>query len=140
MVIVEKVYNTTIEKVWTALTDKEEMKQWYFSLDDFRPEVGFEFRFPGQGHKGEQYMHICKITEVIRYKRLQYSWRYENYQGYSIVTFELSDEGNQTRLKLTHDGLETFPKNNSDFARESFNTGWTELITVLLTQYLEKTQ
>ena len=56
------------------------------------------------------------------------SWRYYGYEGNSFVTFELFAEGGKTRLKLTHEGIETFPASNPDFARESFMNGWTFLI------------
>lgn len=136
-VIVEKTCNAGVERVWEAITRKEQMKEWYFDLDEFRPEVGFEFRFAGKGHKGESYTHICRITEVIPKQKLQYTWQYENHPGYSEVTFELFPEGaNQTRVKLTHQGLETFSQGNPDFAKTSFTGGWTELITVLLPKYV----
>lgn len=101
LVIVERVFDHPIGKVWDAITDKAQLKQWYFDLDDFKPEVGFQFSFPGQGHKGEQYIHLCTITEVIPQKKLQYSWQYEGHPGYSLVTFELSERENKTHLK-TH--------------------------------------
>src|SRR5690242_11248760 len=116
--IIERVYNAPIEKVWKAITDREQMKQWYFDIKEFKPEKGFEFQFAGQGHKGEQYLHLCKITDVIKEKKLSYSWTYKGLEGYSVVTFELFKEGNTTRLRLTHEGLETFPKDNADFAKE----------------------
>lgn len=137
-VIVEGIYNSPVEKVWQAITDKEKMKQWYFDLAEFKPEVGFEFNFSGVGHKGEKYTHLCKVTEVISNKKLKYSWQYENITGTSFVTFELFEEGEKTRVKLTHEGLETFPQNNPDFAKESFNAGWTELIGKSLGAFLEK--
>jgi len=137
-VVVERTYNVPVEKVWSALTDKDEMKKWYFDLSEFRPELGFEFRFVGQGHKGENYMHVCRITQVVPLKKLAYSWKYENYQGMSEVTFELFSEGNKTRVKVTHTGLDSFPANNPDFARESFNQGWTEILGKMLREYLEK--
>ena len=108
-IVIENIYNAPLEKVWTAITDKNEMKQWYFDLAEFKPEVGFEFQFYGQGKDGEQYLHLCKITEVIAGKKLTHSWRYDGYEGNSFVTFELFDENGKTRLKLTHAGLETFP-------------------------------
>jgi uncharacterized protein YndB with AHSA1/START domain len=123
--VIERVYNAPASRIWKALTDKEEMKQWYFNLSDFKPERGFEFTFPGEGRKGEKYIHRCKITEVIAEKKLSYSWAYEGYPGSSEVTFELFPEGDKTRLRLTHAGLETFPQSNGDFARESFAEGWT---------------
>ena len=46
-VVVEQEYNTSIDKVWNALTIKEEMKYWYFNLPEFYAEEGFEFQFYG---------------------------------------------------------------------------------------------
>jgi uncharacterized protein YndB with AHSA1/START domain len=136
--VIERTYNAPVEKVWKAITDKDQMKEWYFDLAEFTPEVGFEFTFVGKGHKGEQYIHRCKILEVIPQKKLTHTWTYENHPGYSTVTFELFSEGAQTRVKLTHTGLESFPQNNPDFAKESFAEGWTELVGKLLRQYVEK--
>jgi len=34
--VIERTYNTTVEKVWKAITDKDEMKHWYFDLEEFR--------------------------------------------------------------------------------------------------------
>ena len=135
--IIERTYNAPVDKVWKALTDKDEMKKWYFDLAEFKPEVGFEFRFYGQGHKGEQYLHLCTITEVVMQKKLAYSWKYDGLQGNSIVSFELFAEGDRTRVKLTHEGLETFPQNNADFARESFAQGWTHIIGKGLKEFVE---
>jgi len=135
---IERTYNAPVEKVWKAITNKDEMKQWYFDLSEFKPVVGFEFQFTGEGHKGEKYLHLCKITEVISNKKLTYNWRYDGLEGISFVTFELFDEAGKTRLKLTHEGLVTFPVNNPDFAKESFGEGWTFIIGKSLKEFIEK--
>jgi len=136
MFTIERLLQDPVDKVWKALTDKDEMKKWYFDLSAFHPQVGFEFSFNGQGHDCEQYVHHCKITEVIPGKKLSYSWRYEGYPGISVVTFELFSEGDKTRLKLTHAGLESFPQDKPDFAVKSFAEGWTEIIGKSLPNYL----
>jgi len=139
-IVVEKTYNASIKKVWKAITDKEEMKKWYFDISEFKPEPGFEFQFYGEGKQGEKFLHLCKVIEVVAQKRLTYSWRYDGYEGNSIVTFELFEEGNKTKLKLTHKGLESFPVTaHKDFAKENFMEGWTYLINKGLKEYLEKT-
>jgi uncharacterized protein YndB with AHSA1/START domain len=123
--------------VWKAITDKNEMKNWYFELEEFRPEVGFEFQFYG-GEKDKCYLHICNVTEVIPGKKLTYSWRYDGYAGNSFVTFEIFPEGGKTRLKLTHEGLETFPGEEvPDLARHNFERGWNQIIGESLKNYLE---
>jgi uncharacterized protein YndB with AHSA1/START domain len=134
--VIERIFNAPVEKVWKAITDKAEMKQWYFDLESFKPEVGFEFSFKG-GPDDRQYLHLCKITEVIREKKLAYSWRYDGHVGSSIVTFELFPENGKTRLRLTHEGLETFPVSNPDFAKKNFAEGWTSIIGTSLKNYLE---
>jgi uncharacterized protein YndB with AHSA1/START domain len=135
-VIVERTFNAPVQKVWEAITDNAKMKQWYFDLEEFRPEVGFEFRFYG-GTEENKYLHICKITEVIPLKKLTHSWRYNGYPGDSFVTYELFPEGDKTKLRLTHTGLETFPS-LSDFARTNFEMGWNHIIGKSLPEYLEK--
>ena len=43
--IIERTYNAPIHNVWRALTNRDEMKKWYFDLAEFKAEVGFEFQF-----------------------------------------------------------------------------------------------
>jgi uncharacterized protein YndB with AHSA1/START domain len=124
-VVIERTLNAPVARVWRALTDVGEMRLWYFDLEKFEPKVGFEFRFAVE-HEGNTYRHICRVTEAIPEKKIAYTWRYEDQPGDSLVTFELSREGNKTRLRLTHKGLETFPK-IPNFARENFEQGWTAI-------------
>ena len=112
------------------------MKHWYFDIEDFKPIVGFEFHFTG-GSEQRKYLHLCKVLEVIPEKKLSHSWRYENYPGNSLLTFELFPEGQKTRLKLTHEGIETFPQGDKDFTIESFTAGWTHIIGISLKDYLD---
>jgi uncharacterized protein YndB with AHSA1/START domain len=134
-VVVERTFSAPPERIWKALTDVEEMRRWYFDLKEFKPEVGFEFEFIVE-HEGMKYHHLCKITEVIPQKKLAYTWRYKGHEGNSLVTFELFADGDKTRLKLTHEGLETFPKTPS-FARKSFMEGWTQIIGSSLKEFVE---
>jgi uncharacterized protein YndB with AHSA1/START domain len=135
--VIERTLKAPITKVWKAITNKDEMKRWYFDIAEFKPEVGFEFRFSG-GDENKQYLHVCRITEVIHGKKIAYTWQYPGYGGNSKVTFELFEEGqNQTKIKLTHEGLETFPKDNPNFAKESFAEGWTHIIGKLLKEHVE---
>lgn len=137
--IKEVTINAPAAKVWQAITEKDKMKEWYFDLAEFRPEVGFEFSFEA-GDKDKSYLHLCKVTEVIEGRKIVYSWRYEGYEGNSFVAWELFEEGGKTRLVLTHSGLETFPESNPDLARKNFETGWNEIIGKSLINYLENKQ
>jgi uncharacterized protein YndB with AHSA1/START domain len=135
--VIERIYNAPVSRVWQAITDRDQMKQWYFELAEFKAEVGFEFTFTG-GPEDRKYLHLCQITEVEPGRKLIYSWRYDGYEGNSFVTWELFAEGDKTRLKLTHAGLETFPQNNADFAKGNFVAGWTEITGTSLKEFVEK--
>ncbi len=137
-IVIERVFDAPVTKVWDALTVNEQMKKWYFDIADFKPVVGFEFQFTGTTEENTSYLHLCKVTEVVTCKKLAYSWRYDGYPGNSIVTFELSEDGKKTGLKLTHAGLESFTSAGHDFEKKNFEQGWTSILDKSLKGYVEE--
>ena len=135
--VIEREFDAPVSRVWDALTNNEQMKKWYFQLADFKPVIGFEFHFYGGKEGGEQYKHICQVTEVVTGKKITYSWRYDGYPGISFVSFELFEKGNKTKLKLTHTGLESFAASGPDFRKENFAEGWTQILDISLQGFLE---
>lgn len=133
--VIERVYDAPVEKVWVALTDNEQLKQWYFQIGDFKAEVGFAFVFTGES-EGVKYIHNCIITDIEPGQRLAYSWQYEGFPGHSLVTFELFPEGDKTKIRLTHEGLESFPDLPA-FKQENFAAGWNEIIGSHLKRFVE---
>ena len=134
-VVIERTFNAPVARVWEALTTKEAIGKWSFVMLEFKAEVGFEFQFTAE-KDDVKYVHLCKIVEVVPNRKLAYTWRYAGHAGDSLVTFELFPEGDQTRLKLTHSGLETFPP-IPDFVRGNFVMGWTQIIGESLKQFVE---
>lgn len=138
-VVIKRLIDAPVARVWKALTDKEELKNWLPFFADFEPEVGHEVRFKLGKDAEHQYEHISKVIEVVDGKKLVYGWRYEGYPGDSQVTFELFPEGEKTTVVLTHAILEPFPSDNQDFALGSFNQGWNYTADGLK-DYVEKTK
>jgi uncharacterized protein YndB with AHSA1/START domain len=136
-IVIERIFNAPVHRVWKAITQKELMKEWYFDLPEFKAEVGFQFQFTGGPSPEKQYLHLCEILEVVPEKKLKHSWRYDCYKGISYLTFELIAIGENTKLKLTHEGLESFPGDNPDFARKNFESGWDAIINTSLKNYFE---
>ena len=139
-IIIERSFNVPVNQVWTALTDNNEMKQWYFDLPEFRAERGFKFDFKGGPADGKQYLHHCEVTEAIPNRTISYSWSYEGYEGNSQVNFELFEIEGKTLLRVTHEGLESFPQDNPDFQKQNFEKGWDSIVNESLKNYLEKAQ
>jgi len=135
-VIKEVLLNAPVTLVWKAITDKDEMKKWYFDIAEFKSEIGFKFNFLADDDK-KKYLHLCEIAEVSVNKKLKYSWRYDGYPGISYVTFELFEEGDKTRLKLTHEGIDSFGP-YPELAKENFDSGWEAIIKKNLKEFIEK--
>ena len=126
-IVVEQVYSVSTEQLWDAITRPEQMRQWYFEVDDFEATVGFETEFVVEVG-GREFAHVWKVTEVIPAKAITYNWTYRGYPGDSNVTFELFDESAGSRLRLTHRGMESFPQDIPEFARQSCVAGWRHFV------------
>ncbi len=133
--VVERTFDAPVALVWRAMTQVGDIRRWYFDLKEFKPELGFEFAFVVE-HQGTSYDHRCKVVEMIPQKKLAYTWRYEGQPGDSLVTIELFPEGKKTRVKLTHEGLETFPQTPA-YARTNFERGWTSIVGESLKDFVE---
>lgn len=137
-IIAEYIVNAPVEKVWKALTNKNEMKSWYFEIPDFELAEGKKFNFyePGDARK---YHHQCEILEIVYNQKLKYSWAYPEFSNEkTVVTWEISTEDNGTLIKLTHEGIENFQDLGESFSRNSFIEGWNGIIGKSLKAYLEK--
>ncbi len=137
-IMVEQTYNASIAVVWKAITDKDQMRQWFFeTMTDFEPEVGFGTQFNVRV-EDQDYPHQWKVIDVVSERRIAYDWRYGGFRGNSSVTWELSETPNGTKLKLTHKGIETFPQDNPVFSRESGQAGWDYFLHESLKAFLER--
>jgi uncharacterized protein YndB with AHSA1/START domain len=130
----EVILDAPASRVWQALTDKDELKQWCFEMEAFKPEEGFEFQFYGE-KDGDKFLHLCKVLEVEVEKKMKWLWSYENIPDDTYVTFELFPQGDKTKLRLTHEGLEKLPQ-DGNYAKTNFVEGWNAILGDLLPQHL----
>ena len=136
-IVLEQVYQAPVDLVWQAITAPSKMRQWFFEqIESFRAEVGFCTQFE-VAFEGKHFIHQWKVTEVLPTQRIAYHWRYAGYSGDSCSIWELTSEANRTRLRLTVEGLETFPQDIPEFTRESCIQGWNYFLGDRLRNFLE---
>lgn len=134
---VKKEINAPIEKVWSALTDKNEMKKWYFHIPDFELKEGTAFNFYEPGDE-KKYHHQCEILELVPDRRFKHTWSYPDFSdAKTIVTWELEPTGNATLVSVTHENLDSFSNLGKEFGKESFQEGWNEIVGKMLPEFLE---
>ncbi|MDH6254342.1 uncharacterized protein YndB with AHSA1/START domain [Chryseobacterium sp. H1D6B] len=137
-IIVQYRINAPLEKVWKALTDKNDMRSWYFDISDFELETGRQFNFYEPGNE-KKYHHQGRILEIIPGQKLKYSWTYPELSSEkTFVTWELQPEGGGTLVTLIHDDIDSFKDLGEGFLRDSFRKGWNAIIGESLKLYLEK--
>ena len=135
-IIVEATYSASIEKVWAAITEAEQMQKWFFEdIETFQPEVNFETRFVVQAGD-KTFSHLWKILEVVPFQKISYNWKYEEYSGDGYVTFELMKQGESTLLRLTNIVTADYPSDVPEFKRESCIGGWEYFLNQQLKTYL----
>ncbi len=140
-IIVEQHYDVSKAVLWGAISEREQMIQWFFQeIPDFKAESGFETQFNVSTDERD-FNHLWKITEAVDNERIVYDWRYEGYEGAGEVIFEVFDSGDGSGLRVTCNGIESFQageqKNIPEFARESGEAGWKYFVQDALKNYLD---
>ncbi len=139
-VVVQQSFPMKRERVWEAITELDQMKQWFFAeIPAFDPRSGFETAFDLQVEE-KTYRHLWRIVEAEAPFRIVYDWRYEGCPGRGVVSWELqtNDDGG-TLLTLTNEIVEDFPVEDPNFRRESCEGGWQYFVQQQLVSFLSET-
>lgn len=90
-----------IERVWRALTDRDELSDWLLP-NDFAPRVGHRFTFRGGDAFGLPPVVRCEVLELAPQHRLVLRWDERSGQSGTIVEFTLRSIGEGTELRIEH--------------------------------------
>ena len=136
-VVIKQRINAPVDKVWSAITNRSQMKDWYFDIADFNTDLHTEFSFYEKDGENK-YQHHGEILEVIPNEKLKYSWSYpEITKDKTIVKWNLEDEGDKTLVILTHKGLENFEHLGEEFSKDAFDKAWTKIVSIKLKNFIE---
>ncbi len=120
---------TTQEKLWSALTDAEFMKQYWFGVHG---ESEWTEGSSWQLVNGEgQVLDAGEIVESIPPRRLVIRWRHQSRpelkaEGPSLCTIELEPFGGAIKLSITH----TIEREASKLI-EAVSGGWPKILANL---------
>lgn len=137
-IYIERTFNVSAEEIWNALTNRDAMKEWYFDIPDFELTEGKSFSFYESGGD-KKFLHTGEILEVKPLELLKYTWKHpEQSNGTSYVTWQLVPRRDATMVKLTHEDVDRFADAGPEFARENYETGWSEILGKSLYNFLIK--
>jgi uncharacterized protein YndB with AHSA1/START domain len=117
--------------VWRALTDSTLVARWWVT-GDLQPIVGHRFELD-MGAWGKP---VCEVLEVVP-ERL-FRFRFTRGSVESTVTWQLSAEGDGTRLRHTHGGFDLRAPGGQE-TYDALNSGWPLVLARLATVLVSPT-
>ncbi len=128
------------EKVFSAISDPQELTQWFPDEAILEPKAGgtFKLSFLKDSEKAKMkmdrdFINEGKVLEIIQNKKLVHTWKWMAFPNFpeTIVTWELEPESNnKTRLTMTHTGFTG--KEEGPASIEEHNKGWSFFLNELI--------
>ena len=132
--------NASVETVFQALTEENDLTQWFPDLAVFEKKIGGKIKFTFLARNAENldrdFHPKGEILEFVPNKKLSYTWIPEDIPNFprTIVTWTLHKiDKNKTKVELIHSGFTGKP---SELFKEH-NTGW-DYFTKKLVGYCKK--
>lgn len=141
-VVIHRVFDLPVNKVWRALTESEEFKKWWGPTGFTCPSSKMEARVGGKylncmrGPDGKEWWSTGVVKEFKPGKKLVLSDSFSDKNGniksasadygmqgdwpmQFLITFELEEADGATKLKLHHEGI-------PEEAHDDCVKGWNE--------------
>lgn len=120
------------EVVFRAITDPNELTNWFPDQAILEPKVGgkvkFRFYKTDSKYRPMDYFPEGTVIEFIPNERISYTWHEPNIADFpnTVVTWELEKiENDKTRLKLSHTGFK------AGGLAKKHNEGWPHFLNDL---------
>lgn len=130
----ERLLDAPVETVWRYLTEADLRSQWFMGGTDAAGLGAFELLVDHDNLSADDVPYPASYAEFKGARWTETVTRFEpphlletSFQGgkNGTVTYELSREGERTRLVLTHSGIV------SPVGAQDFGSGWTSHLAVL---------
>jgi uncharacterized protein YndB with AHSA1/START domain len=118
-------------KVWRALTEPALLAEWLLPVIGLELERGAAFTFKSQPYPGWDGTVNCRILGIEPHEKLSYSWRVEDMDLDTVVTFTLTPTPSGTRLSIVQSGFKPSQKKNFGGARYGWKMMGGKLADVL---------
>ena len=145
-IVINRVFDLPISKVWRAWTEAEEFKKWWGPKDFTCPSSKMEARVGGKylncmrGPDGKEYWSTGEVKELVPERKLVVTDNFSDEKGniksaseYGmpgdwakelLITVYFEEADSATKLKLRHQGI-------PDEMREDCIKGWNESLDKL---------
>lgn len=116
----------TSAEVWGALTDIDELENWWSEDVKLEPKVGGTFREAWEDDEGKAQLASGKVTAVKAKQEITFTWKEKDWPKDALTqcTFKITDEKSQRVVTVQHTGWESLPEGKRAQLIEDFSVGW----------------
>ncbi len=133
-IVVKRVYQHPIEKVWKAISSEEGLASWLMPVEGFKPELNKEFTMKTKAYGKFDGFVKCRILDIKPPNVMKFTWS-SNVLPETEVIFDLREiSDRETLFTLSHRG---FKGMSGYLTRLILGAGWWNLLRKKLAKYLE---
>lgn len=116
----------TPEEIWRALTDSDELEDWWSEEVILEPRKGGKFREPWLDDGGAKQLASGEVLSVKARQEITFTWKEKNWEKNQTTqcTLMISDEKTHRLVTVRHEGWDLFPDNNKKKLMQDFSLGW----------------
>ena len=133
-----KIYATPAE-VWGALTDSDELENWWSEDVTLEPKKGGKFREVWLDDAGGKQLASGEVISVKPKQEITFTWKEKNWDKnqQTQCSITIAEDGKHAVVTVTHEGWNTFAdEKKKKKTMADFSVGWKYHLQELK-QYLE---
>lgn len=118
--------------VWRHLVDPDLLAAW-LTNNNFSERVGAPFEFRTRPKKDWDGVIHSRLVELEPARTMAFTWDADGNEGETLVSIELTEKGDGTRIRLIHSGMKSADNDVRDITRH-YEEYWTDHLELLARQ------
>lgn len=116
----------TAAEIWRALTDSDDIENWWSDEVVLEPRVGGKFQEAWEDDEGNKGLATGKVLSLQAKKNITFTWREKVWpkEAQTECTFTIEDEGSKRILTVKHVGWGSLPEKSRVQIMKDFQVGW----------------